>query len=91
MKVEPLDAPFGAQITEIDLGEELDDEDTWAYEIAQVYAFRGDIDTAFSWLDRAFERRDQSMLWLAGDPLMDNLRNDQRYFELMRRVGREAL
>ena len=30
----------------------------WAYQIAEVHAFRGEIDEAFAWLDRAYAQRD---------------------------------
>ncbi len=30
----------------------------WAYQIAEVHAFRGEVDQAFAWLDRAYAQRD---------------------------------
>ena len=35
--------------------------DRWTYEIAMVHAYRGELDEAFMWLDRAIDRRDQSL------------------------------
>jgi tetratricopeptide (TPR) repeat protein len=63
---------------------------TWTYEIAKVHAYRGDLDDAFAWLDRAMDRRDQSLTYILGDPFMDNLRNDPRYDAVLERLGRKA-
>ena len=30
------------------------DEEDWAFQIAEVYAFRGEVDEAFAWLERAY-------------------------------------
>jgi TolB-like protein/thioredoxin-like negative regulator of GroEL len=46
---------------------------TWASEIARVYAFRGEKDHAFEWLDRAYEARDEDLYFIKGDPLLKNL------------------
>ena len=52
---------------------------TSAFDIAAVLAFRGEIDSAFMWIDRAYRRRDGSMPWIRLDPLLQNLRHDRRY------------
>jgi tetratricopeptide (TPR) repeat protein len=38
------------------------------YLIATVYAFRGESDKAFEWLDRAYRQRDVSLLFVKIDP-----------------------
>ena len=58
-----------------------------AYQIATVYAYRGEIDTAFEWLDIAIENRDTGMSLLLGDPFVENLRDDPRYDALIQRLG----
>ncbi len=53
-------------------------------DIASVFAYRGDIDTAFEWLSRT---QDLSMgrYALRLDPLFDNLRGDARWFDVLER------
>ncbi len=34
--------------------------DRWAFAIAMTYAWHGDPDTAFEWLDTAYDQRDPS-------------------------------
>ena len=57
-----------------------------AYQIAEIYAYRGDSDPAFQWLNRAYEQRDSGMRSLKIDPLLKSLRQDSRYIELLKRV-----
>ena len=57
--------------------------DTVAYQYAEIYAQLGDIDHAFSALRRAWEIRDSGLGWLKVDPLLDPLRVDQRFAELL--------
>ena len=59
----------------------------WTYEIAMVFAYRGDLDEAFTWLDRAFERRDQSLNAVIVDPFMTRLYGDPRFDLLIERMG----
>ena len=61
--------------------------DSGAYQIATVYAYKGEIDKAFEWLDQAIERRDTGLALLPGDPFLDNLRDDPRLDMVMERVG----
>jgi eukaryotic-like serine/threonine-protein kinase len=57
-----------------------------AVQIAEVYAFRGEVDPAFAWLDRAYEQRDPGLSDMKGDPLLKNLEPDPRYNALLRRL-----
>jgi hypothetical protein len=41
-----------------------------AFQIAEVYAFRGEADAAFTWLERAYEQRDSGLSDVKGDPLL---------------------
>lgn len=59
----------------------------FAYQIAEVYALRGEEDKAFEWLQTAFEDRDAGMLGLLVDPLLRGLRDDARYKNLLAKVG----
>ena len=59
----------------------------FAYQIAEVYALRGEKDKAFEWLQTAFDDRDAGMLGLSADPLLRGLRDDARYKNLLAKVG----
>ena len=60
-----------------------DHQTNMAYQIAEVYAYRGEPDKAFQWLDRAYEQRDAGLRSLKIDPHMNRLRRDLRYRELL--------
>jgi len=57
-----------------------------AYQIAEVYAFRGDSDKSFSWLERAYQQRDTGLPKIKTDPLLNNLRPDPRFKELLKKL-----
>jgi serine/threonine protein kinase/Tfp pilus assembly protein PilF len=56
-------------------------------DIAKTYMGLGETDTAFKWLEKAFEERDVWLFFLAVDPELDPLRNDTRFSHLLRRIG----
>jgi len=57
-----------------------------AYGIAAVHAYRGDIDDAFRWLDRAYRGHVYGMLGVKTDPLLRNLHDDPRFLALLSRM-----
>ena len=57
------------------------------YLIAWVYAGLGDKDQAFASLEKAYEDRDEFMVMLKVDQLLDSLRSDPRFSDVLRRVG----
>jgi Flp pilus assembly protein TadD len=61
--------------------------DVAAYNIAEVYAYRGDKDRAFEWLERARRQRDGGLGFLLCDPLLANLRGDPRWNGFVRTMG----
>jgi serine/threonine-protein kinase len=61
--------------------------DRLAYQIAEIYAVRGENDKAFEWLQMAFDQRDGGTLSLLVDPLLHGLRNDPRYKVLVAKLG----
>jgi TolB-like protein len=61
--------------------------DSLAYQIAQVYAVRHEVDKAFEWLEIAFDNHDGGMPSLLVDPLLSGLRDDLRYKNLVVKVG----
>ena len=58
-----------------------------AYQIAQVYAVRGEVDKAFEWLQIAFDNHDGGIPSLSVDPLLRGLRGDSRYKAMLEKVG----
>jgi TolB-like protein len=58
-----------------------------AYQIAEVYAYRGDKDRAFEWLERARRQRDPGLASLRKDPLVVNLREDPRWNAFLHTMG----
>jgi TolB-like protein/DNA-binding winged helix-turn-helix (wHTH) protein/Flp pilus assembly protein TadD len=58
----------------------------WAYQIAQAYAFRGESDKSFEWLERAYKQRDPGLPLIKTEPLFKNLRHDLRYAELIKKL-----
>ena len=61
----------------------------WAYQIAEVHAWRGDTDEAFEWLERAAAQHDPGLADIKFDPLLAGLRKDKRFAALVRRMGLE--
>jgi TolB-like protein/DNA-binding winged helix-turn-helix (wHTH) protein/Tfp pilus assembly protein PilF len=57
-----------------------------AYQIAQVYAYRGDSDKSFEWLERAYDQRDTGLPSFNTEPLFKNLHHDPRYTELLKKM-----
>jgi tetratricopeptide (TPR) repeat protein len=57
------------------------------YQIAQVYALRGDAKETFAWLDRAWSLRDSGIQYLLLDPFILRYRDDPRLAAFCRKVG----
>jgi tetratricopeptide (TPR) repeat protein len=55
------------------------------YITAAIYAGLGEKDSAFKWLEKAYEEHDWMQLKL--DPFLDSLRSDPRFQELLRRMN----
>lgn len=56
------------------------------YNIADMYAAFGEKDEAFDWLQKSYDKRSPSMVYLKIDPLTGGLRDDPRYSELLQRM-----
>ncbi len=57
------------------------------FQIAEAYAYLGDADQAFQWLEAAVASRDPGILWLRDDPLLKGLTNDSRYVAILRMLN----
>ena len=60
---------------------------TDAYQIAENYAFRKDLDRAFEWLEAAYRQRDSGLTLITNDPFVANLRGDARWSAFMRKMN----
>jgi serine/threonine protein kinase/Tfp pilus assembly protein PilF len=57
------------------------------YLVAQLYGDLGDRDHAFEWLNIAYQEHDPFLRSLRVDAVIDALRSDPRYAELVRKIG----
>jgi hypothetical protein len=48
------------------------------------------MDSAFFWLEKAYQNRDPQMPWLKVDPAFNNLKDDDSYWDLYERTGHKA-
>jgi len=55
--------------------------------IALVYAALGNNDKAFEWLEKSFDKHEESLCSLKVDPKFDSLRSDQRYEVMLKKIG----
>jgi TolB-like protein len=60
--------------------------DVAACQIAEVYGYRGDVDRAFEWLERAYRQRDGGLSQLKGNPHLRGLESDPRYANFLRKM-----
>jgi serine/threonine protein kinase len=58
-----------------------------AFQIAEVYAWRGEKDKAFDWLERAYRQRDGGLADIKTDPPLAGLRGDPRYKAFLRKMN----
>jgi serine/threonine protein kinase/tetratricopeptide (TPR) repeat protein len=57
------------------------------YSLAITYFGLGDKERVFQYLEKAFEGREDTLLHLKTEPLLDGLHSDPRFKDLVRRVG----
>ena len=58
------------------------------YNIAYIYAYRGEADKAFEWLDKAVQYQDGGLSEIVYEPLFDKIRSDPRWLPFLRKIGR---
>ena len=61
-----------------------------ALQIAEAFAFCGDADRAFEWLERAYLQRDSGLPQMQSWPLLRNLHGDARWVPLLQKMGLHA-
>ena len=58
--------------------------------IGSYYSGIKQIDSAFVWLEKAYENRSPELIWLKALPLFEDLKQDERYWDLYTRIGHKA-
>ena len=76
---EESDAALAALIEEIEQGA--------AYNIAYVLAYRGEIDRAFEWLDKAVVYKDGGLTEIINEPMFSNIHDDPRWLLFLESIG----
>jgi len=64
------------------------DEKEGPYNIAYVYAFCGDADKAFEWLDKAVAYQDPALAEIVTENLFDKIHADPRWLPFLRKIGK---
>ena len=88
----------GVAMAEHDLGHAMDSQraldalvagyaSTNAYQVAEAYAWRGERDAAFAWLERAHAQHDGILVQLKFDPLLAQLHSDPRFAAMVKKMG----
>jgi TolB-like protein/Tfp pilus assembly protein PilF len=58
-----------------------------AHQIAEAYAYRGETDLAFEWLERAYAQRDTGVAIMKVSPPLRNLHGDPRWQPFLEKMG----
>ncbi len=58
------------------------------YDVATVFAYCGDTDRAFEWLDKSVAANDGGTILILVDNLLANLRSDPRWLPLLGKIGK---
>jgi serine/threonine-protein kinase len=84
-------APLGRGEEAVEILARLEEESKQHYIRAEIlamgYAALGELDKAFLLLERAYQARSSGLIYLHLDPGYEPLRQDQRYAELVKRIG----
>jgi tetratricopeptide (TPR) repeat protein len=95
-KLEEADKYFNEQIKycleSIKLGRKIATEKYAHYDLAGVYAFRGDKAQAYKYLDEVAERDFNSLAWInlvKNDPLFDSIQDEQRFQRFLKSIELE--
>ena len=59
---------------------------TAAYQVAEVHAYRNEVEKAFEWLERAYAQRDPGVVYTSTDKLLRPLHGDRRWQPFLQRM-----
>jgi serine/threonine protein kinase/Tfp pilus assembly protein PilF len=57
-----------------------------AYDMAAIYAIRGDVRACYQWLEKAIIGGFRLYSWLSIDPLFEEIRNDPKFYEITQKL-----
>jgi tetratricopeptide (TPR) repeat protein len=57
-----------------------------AYQVTEIYAWRGEKGKAYEWLERAYRQHDAGLIYLETDSLLDGLRGDEEFKAFLRKM-----
>jgi TolB-like protein/Tfp pilus assembly protein PilF len=57
------------------------------FQVAEAYAFLGETDKSFEWLEKARTLHDPGIIWIRRDALLASIAGDRRYGALLERLG----
>ena len=63
------------------------DGNDWPAGIARIYAYRGELDQALAWLERAYASKDVDLYTIRHSPLITKLEGDARYKAFLRKMN----
>ena len=58
-----------------------------AFQVAEVYAWHGNTDKAYEWLDIAYKQRDGGFVQILLDPFLVSIHDDPRWEKVLDKVG----
>ena len=61
--------------------------DDGAFQFGEIHAFRGEPDSAFEWLERAYARRDPGLTFVKVSALLASLHDDPRWSVFLEKMG----
>jgi TolB-like protein/Tfp pilus assembly protein PilF len=61
-----------------------------ASDAALLFSAAGDSEGLFGALEKAFQEQDGELIWLSVDPIHDQVREDERFHDLLRRIAASA-
>ena len=68
-------------------GMEAKYSDGGSYQIAEAYAYLGQVDRAFEWLEQGYRARDAGLTWMNYDQFLDKLHADPRWAALQKKMN----
>ena len=60
---------------------------SFPFGVAIIYAWRGENDSAFEWLERSYQQRIEFLVFILGNPWLKNLHSDPRFAAFLEQMG----
>lgn len=58
-----------------------------SFQLAEIYAYVGDLDNTFKWLEKSHEVHDPGLIWVQVSVVLTSARNDPRWPEILELAG----